>query len=258
MDLHSGMDLQLTIGEALGTDYFGLREPFTPQQEDYLTRTRAFVDTEVLPVINDYWERAEFPFALIEKMAGLGIIGDGIEGYGCPPMDPTVGRADQHGAQPRRRQPGHLPRRAGRAGDAVDRKCRLRGAEAALAAADGPAGEDRRVRADRTGHGSDSVAAGDRGPPRRGVLRINGAQEAGSATGASPTSWSCGRATPRTCGQGIPGREGHPGLRRATVIDGQGVAARGVAGRHRPRPTCASRRRTGCRGRTPSPTAAGS
>ena len=40
MDLHSGTDLQLTIGEALGTDYFGLREPFTPQQEDYLTRTR--------------------------------------------------------------------------------------------------------------------------------------------------------------------------------------------------------------------------
>ena len=36
MSLHSGTDLQLTIGEALGTDYFGLREPFTPQQEDYL------------------------------------------------------------------------------------------------------------------------------------------------------------------------------------------------------------------------------
>ena len=68
MDLYSGMDLQLTIGEALGTDYFGLREPFTPQQEDYLTRTRAFVDSEVLPVINDYWERADFPYALIEKM----------------------------------------------------------------------------------------------------------------------------------------------------------------------------------------------
>ena len=72
----------------MGTDYFGLREPFTPQQESYLTRTRAFVDSEVLPVINGYWERAEFPFSLIEKMAPLGIIGDGIEGYGCPPMDP--------------------------------------------------------------------------------------------------------------------------------------------------------------------------
>lgn len=76
------------IGEALGTDYFGLREPFTPQQEDYLVRTRQFVDHEVLPNINDYWERAEFPWPLVEKLAPLGLVGDGLEGYGCPPMDP--------------------------------------------------------------------------------------------------------------------------------------------------------------------------
>jgi glutaryl-CoA dehydrogenase len=82
------MELLDGIGEALGTDYFGLREPFTAEQESYLVRTREFVDAEVLPVINGYWERAEFPWALVEKMAPLGIVGDGIEGYGCPPMDP--------------------------------------------------------------------------------------------------------------------------------------------------------------------------
>jgi glutaryl-CoA dehydrogenase len=81
------MDLRFSLGEALGTDYFLLREPFTPQQEDYLVRTRGFVDHEVLPVINGYWERAEFPWALVEKLSALGIVGDGIEGYGCPPMD---------------------------------------------------------------------------------------------------------------------------------------------------------------------------
>src|SRR6202030_3792562 len=62
--------------------------PFTEEQESYLVRTREFVDAEVLPVINGYWERAEFPWPLIEKMSALGIVGDGIEGYGCPPMDP--------------------------------------------------------------------------------------------------------------------------------------------------------------------------
>jgi glutaryl-CoA dehydrogenase len=82
------MDLIRDIGEALGTDYFGVREPFTPEQDSYLARTRRFVDTEVLPVINDYWERADFPWALIEKMSALGIVGDGIDGYGCPTMDP--------------------------------------------------------------------------------------------------------------------------------------------------------------------------
>jgi glutaryl-CoA dehydrogenase len=55
-----------------------------------LRRTREFVDDEVLPVINDFWERAEFPWPLIEKMGKLGIVGDGIEGYDCPPLSPIA------------------------------------------------------------------------------------------------------------------------------------------------------------------------
>ena len=77
-----------SIGEALGTDYFGLRQPFSAAQRDYLDRTRQYVEDEVLPTINGYWERAEFPWPLVEKLAPLGLVGDGIAGYGCPPMDP--------------------------------------------------------------------------------------------------------------------------------------------------------------------------
>ena len=80
-------DLRAGIGEALSTDYFLLREEFTPEQLDHLLRTRAFVEEHVLPVINDYWERAEFPWPLVEKLGETGLVGDGIEGYGCPPMD---------------------------------------------------------------------------------------------------------------------------------------------------------------------------
>ena len=80
-------ELQIGIGMSRHTDYFRLSEQLTPQQLDYLVRTRDFVDHEVLPVINGYWERAEFPWPLVEKLGALGIIGDGIEGYGCPPMD---------------------------------------------------------------------------------------------------------------------------------------------------------------------------
>jgi len=83
------MDLdEIGIGDALGTDYFHLREQMTAQQADYLARTREFVRTEVHPVIIDYWEKAEFPWPLIEKLGPVGIIGDGIVGYGCPDMDP--------------------------------------------------------------------------------------------------------------------------------------------------------------------------
>ena len=78
------------IGRSLGTDYFGLRDELTDDERGYLERTRHFVDTEVLPVINGYWERAEFPWELIKKLGELDIVGDGIVGYGCPPMSPVA------------------------------------------------------------------------------------------------------------------------------------------------------------------------
>jgi glutaryl-CoA dehydrogenase len=78
------------IGRSLGTDYFRIADQLTREERDYWRRTRDFVDDEVLPVINGYWERAEIPWPLIESLAKLGVVGDGIEGYGCPPMSPIA------------------------------------------------------------------------------------------------------------------------------------------------------------------------
>jgi glutaryl-CoA dehydrogenase len=78
------------IGKSLGTDYFRIADQLTDEERGYLRRTREFVDEEVLPAINGYWEKAEFPWPLIEKMAKLGIVGEGIQGYGCPPMSPIA------------------------------------------------------------------------------------------------------------------------------------------------------------------------
>jgi glutaryl-CoA dehydrogenase len=75
------------IGRALTTDYFFLREQLSDEQMDYLARTRRFVDDEVISVIGGYWERAEFPWPLVKRLGELGLVGDGLEGYGCPPMD---------------------------------------------------------------------------------------------------------------------------------------------------------------------------
>jgi glutaryl-CoA dehydrogenase len=79
------------LGTALSTDYFMMRETeLTPAELDYLDRARRFVHDEVLPVINGYWERAELPLDLYRRIGELGLVGDGIKGYGCPEMSETA------------------------------------------------------------------------------------------------------------------------------------------------------------------------
>jgi len=78
------------LGHSLATDYFFLREQLTESQIELLVRVRNFVDDEVLPVIGGYWERAEMPWPLLQRLGELGIVGDDIQGYGCPGLDPIA------------------------------------------------------------------------------------------------------------------------------------------------------------------------
>lgn len=66
------------------TDYYHLDDLLTPQEREIRYRVREFMRTEVEPIINGYWERAEFPHELIPKLAALGLTGGQIQGYGCP------------------------------------------------------------------------------------------------------------------------------------------------------------------------------
>src|SRR5262249_20291466 len=76
------------LGKALATDYFFLRQQLSPEQLDYLGRTRRLVDEEVLPVIGGYGERADFPWPRAGRRGELGLGGGGLTGCVCPPMDP--------------------------------------------------------------------------------------------------------------------------------------------------------------------------
>jgi len=79
-------DTRHRLGQALGTDFYLIDELLTQEERSIRDKVRVFCDTEVLPIINDYWESAQVPFELIPKIAALKIAGGSIKGYDCPGM----------------------------------------------------------------------------------------------------------------------------------------------------------------------------
>src|SRR5438067_6251267 len=82
--------LQKPLGQSLGTDFYLMDALLSEQELSVRDKVRAFADQEILPIINGYWERAEFPFELIPKFATLNIAGSDIQGYGCPGLSPLT------------------------------------------------------------------------------------------------------------------------------------------------------------------------
>ncbi len=67
-------------------DFYLFDELLTDEERSVRDRVRAFCEEEVVPIINPYWERGEFPYELIPKLAKLNVAGGTIKGYGCPGM----------------------------------------------------------------------------------------------------------------------------------------------------------------------------
>jgi len=64
-------------------DFYELGSTLVGEDLEILERVRAFMETEIRPIANDYWKRAEFPMEIIPKMAALNICGLTYQGYGC-------------------------------------------------------------------------------------------------------------------------------------------------------------------------------
>ncbi len=65
-------------------DFYAVDDLLTAGERDVRERVRAFVETEVLPVANDYWQRGEPARPLLPKLGALGVVGGTIPGFGCP------------------------------------------------------------------------------------------------------------------------------------------------------------------------------
>tara|TARA_B110000196_G_C21061146_1_gene622463 strand:- start:44 stop:1213 length:1170 start_codon:yes stop_codon:yes gene_type:complete len=68
-------------------DYLGISEYFSEEELMVQNTARDFVENEIMPIIEEYYEKGEFPAQLIPKFAELGFFGVNIpEKYGCSGM----------------------------------------------------------------------------------------------------------------------------------------------------------------------------
>jgi glutaryl-CoA dehydrogenase len=72
------------VSQPSDIDYVGAFADVTPAEREHQLAVRAFVQDEVLPVIDDYWERAEVPFDLVKRLAELDFLRDGVDVPGRP------------------------------------------------------------------------------------------------------------------------------------------------------------------------------
>ena len=64
-------------------DFYQLTSLLSAEDQQILARVREFMETQVAPIINDYWVRAAFPFDLIPGIRDLNVAGLSYQGYGC-------------------------------------------------------------------------------------------------------------------------------------------------------------------------------
>ena len=68
----------------IDADFYHLSHTLSDEDRAIQLKVRTFMETEVQPIVNDHWLKAEFPFELIPKLAALNVCGTTYKGYGCP------------------------------------------------------------------------------------------------------------------------------------------------------------------------------
>lgn len=70
-----------------GFDFCQVDMHFSDKQKALRGQVRHFVEAEVLPKINPYWEQAEFPWPIARKLAELPIMGGALFEHGAAGLD---------------------------------------------------------------------------------------------------------------------------------------------------------------------------
>lgn len=70
-----------------GFDFYNVDMHFTDKQKALRQQVRDFVEADVMPNINPYWEKAEFPWEIAKKMKNLPIMGGPLFEHGAAGLD---------------------------------------------------------------------------------------------------------------------------------------------------------------------------
>ena len=68
-------------------DLFDVRGLLSDEERMVQDSVARMVDEQVLPVIREHFENHTFPRELVPELAGLGLLGSSLEGYGCAGMN---------------------------------------------------------------------------------------------------------------------------------------------------------------------------
>ncbi|KQX06421.1 MULTISPECIES: acyl-CoA dehydrogenase family protein [unclassified Leifsonia] len=57
--------------DILASDFYSYESLLSPQEQEALGAIRSYLETEVRPIVGDYWNRAEFPMQIVKPLAEL-------------------------------------------------------------------------------------------------------------------------------------------------------------------------------------------
>ena len=75
------------MSESHTPDLYALDEELDDTQRALQQRVRSWVSQRFEPLVNEHWDKGDFPMDLVKEVADLGAFGTSIEGYGCPGLD---------------------------------------------------------------------------------------------------------------------------------------------------------------------------
>ncbi|KAF3333609.1 acyl-coenzyme A oxidase 4 [Carex littledalei] len=91
------MDLSIAFPQATpasvfppsASDYYQFDDLLSAEERSLRKKVQEVMEREVAPIMAEYWEKAEFPFHIVPKLADLAVAGGTIKGFGCPGLSIT-------------------------------------------------------------------------------------------------------------------------------------------------------------------------